>query len=317
MRIAVLGRTRMLLDAAHRVAAAGHEIPLVLTCRADPHSGASPDDFRRLAQDHGAAFAADGRINAPDRQDMIRAARCDMGISINWLTLIHPSTLALFPRGILNAHAGDLPRFRGNACPNWAILTGEPRVGLCIHEMAQELDAGPVLLRDHFPLSDSTYISEVIAWLDRQVPALLAEAVEQVATGQARPQPQAAAPEASLRCYPRRPEDGLIDWAMPASRIRQLIRATSLPYPGAFTYLEGTERVTIWRAEPWAPPGPFLAVPGQICLPVEGDPVVACLDGMLRLTDISLDGLGEGIPAKRRLLGSLRNRLGPPARSGP
>ena len=81
---------------------------------------------------------------------------------MNWLTMIAQSTLALFPWGVLNAHAGDLPRFRGNACPNWAILNGEPLVGLCIHEMIPELDAGPVLLRAHFPLSDDIYISDVI-----------------------------------------------------------------------------------------------------------------------------------------------------------
>ncbi len=309
MRVAIIGRTRMLLDAARLVAAAGHEIPLVMTCRAEPHSGAGPEDFRQLACDQGATFFADARINEPDRQDQIKAAQCDIAISMNWLTMIAQSTLALFPWGVLNAHAGDLPRFRGNACPNWAILNGEPLVGLCIHEMIPELDAGPVLLRAHFPLSDDIYISDVIAWLDRRVPEMLAEAVQLVATGQALSQAQDSASNASLRCYPRRPEDGRIDWAMPADRIMRLIRATSRPYPGAFTFLEGSERVTIWRAERWVAPGPFLAVPGQICFPVEGDPVVACQDGMIRLTDINLDDGSAGSLAKRHLLRSLRNRL--------
>jgi methionyl-tRNA formyltransferase len=309
LRVAVLGRTEMLLAAARRVAEAGHAIPLVATCKASDTSAAGEEDFRRFAEAVGADYFCSAAINAPPQLERLRAAGCDIAISMNWLTLIGPRARAAFPLGVFNAHPGDLPRYRGNACPNWAILAGEPHVGLCIHQMEDALDAGPVALRDRLPLDDGTDVEAVYAWLRRRVPELFLQLVQDGAAGTLRLVPQAADPALALRCYPRRPEDSRIDWSRPAPEVHRLVRASTRPTPGAFTLLEGTRRVTVWRAEVMPAPGPFLAVPGQVCFAHEGDPVVACGEGLLRLREIAVEGCAGERESKQAVLASLRNRL--------
>jgi methionyl-tRNA formyltransferase len=121
--------------------------------------------------------------------------------------------------------------------------------------------------------------------------------------------PQHRDPAQGLRCYPRRPEDARIDWTRPAADILRLVRASGRPFSGAFTSLEGKQRLTIWRARLEPVIEPFVAVPGQITYAAEDDPVIAGLDGYLRLVDVTLDGLATVSEAKSAVLSSLRNRL--------
>ncbi|WP_448207942.1 methionyl-tRNA formyltransferase [Azospirillum sp. sgz302134] len=314
MRVAVIGRTRALLAAGERLLEHGHEIPVVWTCRAEAFYGVGPEDFAKLARRAGAAFFDDLAINTPGNVARLASFGCRAAISMNWLALLGPALLDAFPLGVFNAHAGDLPRYRGNACPNWAILNGEPHVGLCIHRMAEELDAGPVVVRDRFPLGPDTYIGDVYAWMDERIPQMFVMAIDGLENGTIEPQPQSDDPAAALRVYPRRPSDARIDWTAPAETILRLVRASSRPFDGAFTTLEGETRITVWRAQRTQHPGPFLAVPGQVCYGLDGDPVVACGDGVLRLTEVEASrGEASGMPgsdtAKPLILKSLRNRL--------
>ena len=306
MKVAVLGRTRWLLDAARMVAERDHTVALIWTAAGEEFYGVGPADFRTLATALGADFADSPAIAAPEGLARLAAHGCDIALSINWPTLLPAAVLDLFPYGVLNTHAGDLPRFRGNACPNWAILAGEPHVGLCTHRMVPELDAGPVVARDRFPLTDATYIGEVYDWLNTRIPMLVADAVDGLASGALIPQPQPDDPAQALRVYPRRPEDGHIDWTASKTQILRLIRASSRPFQGAFTTLEGAAGIIIWRAEAITPASPFLAVPGQVCYRLDQDPVVACGDGLIRLTEVAM--AGEADP-KRVIAASLRNRL--------
>jgi methionyl-tRNA formyltransferase len=309
MRVAVIGRTKVLLDAAALVKARGHDIAVVWTCRAEQFYDTKEEDFRALAARAGADFVDELSINSEANRKRLAAYGCDIAISVNWLTVIGQPVLDVFPFGVLNAHSGDLPRFRGNACPNWAILADEPHVGLCVHLMAVELDAGPVVLREKMALDDTTYIGDVYAWVERRAPEMFAAAVDGLGDGSLHPTPQPADPALALRAYPRRPEDSRIDWRWPSRQVLRMVRASSHPFSGAFAFLEGERKVTVWRAEAFAHPGPFLAVPGQVCLSCDGDPAIACGDGMIRLTDIDLEGAADSKEAKRLILRSLRHRL--------
>ncbi|MFC3694917.1 methionyl-tRNA formyltransferase [Chenggangzhangella methanolivorans] len=302
MRLAIVGRTKLLVDTARRLLTDGHTIGLVVT------SGdmAASEPFAALAFACGAAFVETAKVNSQQIVETMRDAACELGISLNWRTLIKPATLACFARGVLNGHAGDLPRFRGNACPNWAILAGEPHVGLCVHQMTPELDAGPIYARTHYPLEADTYVTDVQNWIDATMPELFSSALASIARGE-EPVPQNPDPSAALRCYPRRPDDSRIDWRTDADTIRRLIRASSRPFDGAFCFLDD-RRVTIWRADVVEPTSRYLAAPGQPCEPVEGDPIVACGSGFLRLTDISLNGFSN-IDSKAQVNRSARLRL--------
>ena len=311
MRIAILGRSDLLLCTARLLHAVGHEIGLVGTCRAEPFYRTDESAFEAFACEVGATFFNDARINAPDRIANLQRADCEIGVSVNWLTILGEAACAAFPRGVLNAHAGDLPRFRGNACPNWAILMGEPHVGLCIHRMEPgELDSGAVFLRDRFPLVATSYIGDVYAWLRRRIPEMFHETIEALERGTIEPTPQPPDPKAALRCYPRRPEDSQISWDTDAEMISRLVRASSRPFDGAYSYLEGKRRVTIWRASIGAFPGPFLAIPGQVLgASSEGYPIIACRNGAMNLEDIEIEGLTGNNAARNEVLKSLRQRL--------
>lgn len=310
MRVAALGRTEMLWNSIKALVASGHEVGLIATCRAAPEYKVNEEDFGRLAADLGATFIQTQSLNGPETVALLREARCGVAVSVNWINVIGKEACDSFPFGILNAHAGDLPRYRGNAPVAWAILQGEDRVGVTIHQMDPfELDAGPVLLKEYVPLHDGTYVGEVFASLESLIPRMFVAAVEGLSSGSLAPRPQPDDPELSLRCYPRQPEDGLIAWGLPASHLSRLVRASAEPFAGAFTSFQN-RKLIVWRARPEAWPAPALAVPGQVVWrdPASGEIGVAAGDGVLILEEVEPDGGARCAPAA--LVKSLRVRLG-------
>jgi UDP-4-amino-4-deoxy-L-arabinose formyltransferase/UDP-glucuronic acid dehydrogenase (UDP-4-keto-hexauronic acid decarboxylating) len=239
--------------------------------------------------------------------DMIRALKADVAVSVNYSGVIPGKITDLFPLGVLNAHGGDLPRYRGNACQAWAIINGEDQIGLCIHRMiGGELDSGDLLARAYFPVDETTKIAQAWSWMNQQIPALYAEALARL---DADPsyilEVQSKHPADALRCFPRRPEDGRIDWTKPAVQVVRLINASGPPYAGAFCEFEG-QKMIVWDASVLRDAERFCAVPGQI-LNVQDDFVdVACGEGKVRISSVRI---GDADDAPRRWISSVRSRL--------
>lgn len=306
MRLAVIGRTEVLHAAAERLRAEGHEIALVATAREAPESRMSAGDFEAYAGAVGARFLASAR--AADLQTALEAAGpIDAGVSLNYPTVIPQAVIDRARLGILNAHGGDLPRYRGNACQAWAILNGESRVALCVHRMVGgELDAGDIVAREYLPLDLRTTITDVFAWMTARTPALFADALARLAGDPAYClERQSADPADALRCYPRRPDDGRIDWRRTAIEVVRLVNASTHPYAGAFCEFEGT-RVVVRGAEPVTDGERFLAVPGQITRIDDGAIDVATGDGKVRLTALEV---AHAPVAPRALARSIRQRF--------
>lgn len=301
MRVAILGRTHWLLASAKLIAVQGHTIALVATAKAAPEYLAREADFAAFAESHSAPFFASPDINGAEFVTALRAADADIAISVNWPTLIRKEACESTRFGILNAHAGDLPRYRGNACPNWAILNGEPYVGLCIHAMdPKALDAGPIYARARFDLAPDVYIADVYAWLDRTIPPLFTQAVANAGQPGFVPEDQTSSVARPLRTHPRRPEDGRINWHCDAAAIIRLVRASSRPFSGAFTHLEGKERVVIWRASVATLDHDVVAVPGQILgRTANGHSLVACGTGIVAIEEGECAS-GRPIPGANR-----------------
>ena len=309
MRVAALGRTHWLYDATRAAAAAGHTIVLVGTAPASPEYRVDEGDFARLATELGARFFCDAAINRPRYAELVEQSGAEVAISVNWPTLIGQELLDAFPHGVINAHAGDLPRYRGNASPNWAILAGEDKVVLTLHRMTVDLDAGPIVLQRELPLTGATYIGDVYASLDRDIPSMFVEVLEQLAHGPAQPREQPTDPSLALRCFPRLPRDGEIDWSRSAEELARLVRASSRPFAGAYSFV-GTTRLIVWRARPERLPFPWLGVPGQVAERrlQRGEVAVLTGDGVLVLQEV------EAVPGPPRpateVLTSMRMRLG-------
>lgn len=296
MRVGLIGRTHWLLDTARLVLERGHEIAFICTASASPESRAGVPEYQAFAAERGIPCYTEPRISGLDLD-------ADVCLSVNWVTVLRQPFLDRFPHGVFNAHPGDLPRFRGNACLNWAILAGESDAVLTVHQMVEKLDAGPIALQRRKTIAPEDDITTLYAWLDRVIPDTLAEALDRVADGtiELRPQNPSIRP---LRAYPRKAEDSRIDWRDSAERILRLVRASAPPFGGAQTRLESGQVIIVYRARVHVPDHDYLAVPGQVCFAVGDNPVIATGDGMLELM-----ALADDADAKGAVLSSLRNRL--------
>ena len=314
MKFAAMGRTEYLYDTILALRAAGHEPGCIVTAAAAPEYSRKEGDFESLAAKCGCAFILGAPSQRTEELKILRG--CDIAVSVNWPFVLGKGILELFPHGVLNVHAGDLPRYRGNACPNWAIIQGEEEVWLSVHRMVpSELDCGPILSQRRLPLTSETYIAEVNAWILRTAPEMFLEALNRLERDPAYcvKVARAADPEA-LRCYPRVPEDGWIDWERDAGTIHRLVRASAPPLPGAYTYCWNggvLEKVHVLRAAV-APEGlgRDLAVPGQILRNEQdtGRTFVACGEKtVLSLEECRIDSVAFAPGKEWR---SIRTRLG-------
>lgn len=305
MRVAIIGRTEIMYDTCLVLQQAGYEIACILTAKEAPEYERSAEDFKNLADNLGVPFARGSKIT--EHKDFLLAAKAEIAVSINYSGIIPQSIVDIFNYGILNAHGGDLPRYRGNACQAWAILNGEERIGLCIHQMiGGELDSGNIIARDYFPVSINTNVAQTWDWMKQRTPELFLRALELLS---ANPEfvleTQSKDPADALRCYPRKPEDGRIDWSKDWKQILRLINASGPPYSGAFCYLD-EKKITIIDAEVLEDEEVFLAVPGQV-LKISSQGIdVACGHGKLRLVSVKLND--ETFKANE-LVSSLRERF--------
>ena len=309
MKFAALGRTNWLYDSILASVKQGHEVVLIGTCQAAPEYTVNESDFKKLARQLKCPFFCDADINASKNLEKIRACGAEVAISVNWTALIDQKFLSLFPQGVINAHAGDLPRYRGNACPNWAILNNESKVVVTLHKMVQELDAGPILLQRSVPIDENTYIQDIYQFMSENIPGMFVQLLDGLTTRAIHEKPQSKKASDLLRCFPRRPQDGEIFWNRPADEIARLVRASSRPFAGAFTF-HGLEKIVIWRAHAKKLPEPCAGVPGQIIEVRQntGEVVVLTGRGVLVLQEIQKR---KGVPGPAsQLIQSTRMRLG-------
>lgn len=280
MKIAIIGRTEILFDTVQILRQAGHSITCILTNKEAPEYTKTTADFECLASDLSIPFASTAQIK--NVIAMLQATGSDIGVSLNYAGIIPKEITDLFPMGILNAHGGDLPRYRGNACQAWAILNGEDKIGLCIHRMiGGELDSGDIIARDYLAIDHTTKVTAVWAWLNQRIPDLFLQAVNQLAIDPGYIlEIQSKDQQDAHRSYPRLPEDGRVDWRQSALQVLRLINASNKPYAGAFCDYEG-QRLIIWDAELVEAFENFSAIPGQITRIGAGFVEVACGEGKL------------------------------------
>ncbi len=309
MKIAIIGRSEVLYESAKALVEVGHEVALIISAKEAPEYTKSLVDFRQLATSLNAEFVhAPNMISTTVVIDALqRLTNLDIGISYNYTGMIPQRVIDLFPLGVLNAHGGDLPRYRGNACQAWAILNGENKIGLCIHRMiGDELDSGDIIARTYLPIDINSKIGQSIDWIRRVTPGLFVEALDLL---QHDPnfilEPQSKDLAMALRCYPRRPEDARIDWRKSAKEVLRLINASGKPYAGAFCDFEG-QKFIVWCAELVSDDERFCAVPGQITALGDDFVDVACGTGKIRILEAEVGGQSN-VP--RLWIQSIRKRL--------
>lgn len=287
MRFAAIGRHEALLKSIDVLCAAGHELSYILTAKEAPEYRQGVADFVAKGQALGVPVYVAARV---DQDCLARMAQHDaeVAVSLNFPTVISDAAIGLFRHGILNAHGGDLPRYRGNACQAWAMINGETAIGLCVHKMVGgELDSGDVLAKDMLPIQVDSRIADVMAWIEVSVPGLFTRALDQLAADPSYVlYRQADTGLAPLRCYPRRPSDGRIVWTLPAPQVVRLINASGPPYSGAFFEYEG--HLFYVDSATWQPGDAYLAVAGQVArINADLSVDIACAgEGFCRISEV-------------------------------
>ena len=306
MKIAIIGRSEILYDSALFLVEKGHQISIIATSKETKDYLKTSHDFKDLSKKLGAKF-----IRSPNPKDLekelLNIGIIDIGVSYNYLNIIPNDVIDLFKFGILNAHGGDLPRYRGNACQAWAILNGEKKIGLCVHKMiGGELDNGDIISRDFLNIDDDTKITYVHDWMRSRTPYLFEDSINKLTKNKNFIlEKQSLNKKDILRTYPRHPDDGKIDWKMSALMVLRLINASNKPYSGAF-FFYNDDKIKVWDALILEDSEKFLAVPGQVLKIADESIDVACGEGVIRLNILEKNGK---IIKSKDLVNSLRVRL--------
>jgi methionyl-tRNA formyltransferase len=220
------------------------EIPLVVTVADDPHENRWYASVAQTAADYGLACVAPATAATAELEARLRALRPDFLFSFYYRSLLSAGLLASARRGALNIHGSLLPKYRGRAPVNWAILKGESETGATLHYMVEKADAGDIVDQLGVPILVDDDALAVFAKVTVAAETILARSLPKLISGTAERRPQAIVPG---QYFGRRtPEDGRIDWARPAHEIHDLVRAVAPPFPGAFTQVGG-ERWEIHR----------------------------------------------------------------------
>lgn len=189
-------------------------------------------------------------VNTPEWRERIAALRPELILSVYYRHMIGTKILGLPRLGAWNLHGSLLPKYRGRAPINWAVLHGEPRIGMTLHRMVKSADAGAIVDQEGVDLGARDTAEQAFRKVLPCARRVLARQIDALLAGTARETPQDDAQATYFGG--RKPEDGRIDWRQTSRQIFNLIRAVTDPYPGAFADVGGS-RLMIWWAEPDSP----------------------------------------------------------------
>lgn len=285
MRLAFMGSPEFAVPALRALHAAGHEIAAVYCQPARP---AGRGRSVRRCPVHAEADLLGLSVRTPpslrtasEEWETFAALDLDAAVVAAY-GLILPKAMLISPRrGCLNIHASLLPRWRGAAPMQAAILAGDAETGITIMQMDEGLDTGPMLLREAVPITPSTTTSTLHDVLAQMGARLILTAL---APPPRTPVPQSA--DGATYAAKLSREDGRIDWTLDAASIERRVRAFD-PWPGTFSTLNGTVLKILSVTIPERSGAEGSGTPGTV---LDHEPRIACGDGALRLTRVQLAG---------------------------
>ena len=282
MRLAFLGTPDFGLPAFEALLDAGHE---VLRAYAQPPRPAGrgrklrPSPVQAFAEARGISAATPASLRDPALQQDFAALRLDAAITAAYGLLLPPAILATPRLGCLNIHASLLPRWRGAAPIQHAVLAGDRETGISVMAMDEGLDTGPVLLARRTPIAPEMTAGALHDCLAQLGAEAVVEALAGLADGRLKPAPQ---PEVGATWAPKlSQQDRLLDWSRPAVELERKVRAFA-PRPGACFAFRG-ESIRVEAAAVEAGGGP----PGRV---LDERAAIACGEGALRLLRLQRPG---------------------------
>ncbi len=244
-------------------------------------------DLRPEATACGAELIEAANSNAPEIVESVRSLGPDMMFVIGWSQICKREFRDAANGNVVGYHPAPLPRLRGRAVIPWTILLDEKITASSLFWIDDGVDSGPLLGQQFFHVAEDETATTLYARHMKALDGLLRQNLNGLRDRIAKRQPQDE--RHATYAARRTPKDGEIDWRRPANEIARLIRATTRPYPGAFTSWKGGKLV-IWGASVWADAGRHAAVPGQIIRMDQRRLAICCGEGAIETADWSIDG---------------------------
>src|ERR1019366_2545016 len=215
-RILFFGYSEVGHDCLSLLLERGDNVVALFTHEYNPHEKIWFNTPALAARAKGVPIFTPEKITTPEWIERIAALRPDLILSAYYRNMISTRILGLAPLGAFNLHGSLLPKYRGRAPINWAVLHGEPRIGMTLHRMVKAPDAGAIVDQDGVDIGPRDTAEEAFR---KVLPC----------TAQEKPQDDGQA----TYFGGRKPEDGRINWTQASREIFNLIRAVTDPYPGA------------------------------------------------------------------------------------
>lgn len=236
-----------------------------------------PPPVKVFAQEHGIAVYQPVRVKATDFVDVLRGLAPDLIVVVAFGQILSKEILSLPPLGCINVHASLLPRYRGAAPMQWAIVRGEKETGVTTMFMDEGLDTGDMLVRETLPIAQAMTAAELHDAMMKLGADVLEKTLFSLSEGTLKRTPQDDALSTYAPLLDK--EVGRIDWKKSAQEIHDLVRGLN-SWPGAYTMLEG-QKFKIWRtrlAEGTAEPGEIVSVTKQGLLVGTGEGMLEILE---------------------------------------
>lgn len=284
MRIVFMGTPDFAVPSLQALIDAGHDVCAVYTQPDKPQGRKqilTAPPVKTLALEHDIPVFQPNTLKNEDEQARLRALAPEVIIVVAYGKLLPKAVLDIPPHGCINVHGSLLPRWRGAAPIQWAVIAGDEMAGVTTMQMAEGLDTGDMLLTYETKVGEKETAGELFDRLAQSGAELLTQTLVKLDEIEPRPQDDAQS------CYAHMLDKqmAVIDWSKSAHEIDCLIRGLN-PWPIALTTLSG-ERLKVFAAEKAAGNGE----PGTV---LEADPkkglTVACGEGALGLTEIQLVG---------------------------
>ena len=276
-----------------------HKIFCVVTHMDDPKEKIWFRSVRDLAFKNLIPVFAPDDVNRPEFIQVLKETQPDLILSVQYRQILSHEILTIPRLGCVNLHPSLLPKYRGRAPINWAIIQGEEKTGVTLHYMNQVPDSGDVIAQKEVFITIEDTAFSLYQKLVPEAVNLLGVNLPLIKEGQAPGVPQKE--EEATHFGRRRPEDGRILWEKSSEEIRNLVHGVTHPFPGAFTYWDG-KKVFVWKARGMKDAG----IPGQTSTSKsavresgtvigieDGGIVVVCGRGALLIEKAELEGFIE------------------------
>ena len=300
MKIVFMGTPDFSVGALDALVEAGHEIIAVVTQPDKPKGRSGQMQFppvKECALRHGLTVLQPVKIKTPEWVDKLRELKADVFVVAAFGQILSKEILDMPKYGCVNIHASLLPKYRGAAPINWAIINGEKETGVTIMQMNEGVDTGDMLSHVVVPIAPKETAESLFDKLAKAGAKLIVETLPKLEAGEIIPVPQDESQSSHVKMMNK--SLGKIDWNQDAVVIERLVRGLN-SWPSAYTYYQG-KSVKLWDCD--VVEAAAKAVPGTIIAVAKDSFDVATGNGALRVLELQLEGK-KSMDTKSFLLGN-------------